>query len=76
MFAPVPFTLFFDLDPGAVDQEMQEAVRAPIRNIDCQGFLPAAQRAEIWNRPVQSSQAQKAFYKTRCLSQGKTKQNF
>ncbi|GFE98195.1 hypothetical protein DmGdi_32680 [Gluconobacter sp. Gdi] len=47
----VPFTFSLDLDPGAVDQEMQGAVRTAIRNIDCQGFLPADQRAEIRHRP-------------------------
>lgn len=68
MFAPMPFAFSLDLDPGAVDQEMQGAVRTAIRNIDRQGFLPAAQCAEIRHRPRKSGQAQKTFDKTRRLS--------
>ena len=76
MFVPVPFTLSFDPNPGAVDQERQGIVPVPIRNIGRQEFLPTAQHAEIRNKPVQADQAQKAFRKPCRLSQSETKKDF
>ncbi|AOX18531.1 hypothetical protein A0U89_14675 (plasmid) [Kozakia baliensis] len=47
MFTPVLFTFSLDLDPRAVDRKMKRSSRTAIWNIDCEGFLPAAERAEI-----------------------------
>lgn len=71
----MPFTFSLDLDSGAVDQKMERTVRTAIGNIDRQGFLPAAQRAEIRHGPRKSGQTQETFNKTRRLSQRKTEQN-
>ena len=35
VLARVPLTFPFDLDPGAVDQEMQRTLRAPMRDAGC-----------------------------------------
>ncbi|GCD57372.1 hypothetical protein NBRC3222_2709 [Acetobacter pasteurianus NBRC 3222] len=75
MLTPVPFAFSLDLDPGAVDQEMKRSARATIGNIDCQGFLPPAQRAEIRYMPRQSSQAKQAFDETGRLPQGHAEEN-
>ena len=57
----VPLTFPFDLDPGAVDQEMQRTLRAPVWDVHGKGLLAMAQCAEIRHIPVQSYKLQETF---------------
>ena len=61
VFAGVPFVLSLDLDPGAIDQQVQRTLGTAIGYVDGQGFLTARQRAKVWHRPVEANQAQQAF---------------
>lgn len=54
MLAGVPLDFTFDLDAGAVDQQVQWAVGATIRNVDGGGLLAARQRAKVGYGPVQT----------------------
>ncbi len=75
MLAGVPLAFPLDLDPCAVDQQMQGTPRAPMRDVDCQGLLTAAERAEIRNRPVQSDELQQALNEPGCLPQRHAEQH-
>jgi len=59
LLSPLPFAL--DLDPCAVDQQVQRSLRSAIRNVDLQGLLAAAQGAEVRHSPVQVDQVQQAL---------------
>jgi hypothetical protein len=61
MLAGVPLAFALDLDPGAVDQQVQRAVRAAVGDVDLQGLLAPRQRAEVGHRPVQADQPQQAL---------------
>lgn len=61
MLARVPLAFSRDLDPGAVDQEMQPTLRPPIRNVDGKGIPATALGAEVGHIPVQTNQPQQAF---------------
>jgi hypothetical protein len=61
VLAGVPLAFAFHLDPGAIHQQVQRTARAATRDVDLQGLLPARQRAEVRNGPVQADQAQQAF---------------
>ena len=56
MLARMPLALTFalDLDPSAVDQQVERTPGAPIRDVDGEGLLAAAQRAEVGHRPVKA----------------------
>ncbi len=62
VLAGVPFALAFDLDAGAVDRQVQRAVRAPVRDVHGRGSLPAAERAEVGPAPVQADRPQQALH--------------
>ena len=47
MLARVPLAFALDLDPGAVDQQVQWALRPTVGDVDGQGLLTAGQRAEV-----------------------------
>ena len=64
MLACVPFAVTFDLDPGAVDEQVQRPLGAAIRDVHGQRLLAAGQRAEIRHRPVEAGQPQQALDKT------------
>jgi len=64
VLARVPFPFALNLDPSAVDQQMQRPLRAPMGDIHGQCLLPTAEGAEIRHRPVQANQAQQALDKT------------
>lgn len=68
------FTL--DLDPSSVDQEMQRALRAPMRDVHGQRLLPAAQGAEVGHIPVQANQPKQALDESGCLPQRHPEQDF
>jgi hypothetical protein len=59
VFTGVPFAL--SLDPGAINQQVQQTGSAAVRDVDGQGFLTARQRAKIGHRPIEANQAQQAF---------------
>ena len=61
MLAGVPLAFALDLDPGAVDQQVQRALRTAIGNVDLQALLTAAEGAEVRHRPVQVDQVQQAL---------------
>lgn len=61
MLAGVPFTFSLDLDPGAVDKEVERPIRTPIGDVDYQGFLPTAERTEIRHQPGEACQPQGAL---------------
>ena len=67
MFAGVPFAFSLDLDPGAIDHQVQRALGATVGDVNGQGFLTARQRAEVGHRPVEANQAQQAFDEPCCL---------
>ena len=54
MFPGLPFTVAEELDPGAVNEQVQGAIGAPIRDLDCQCLLPPTQRRVIRNGPIQT----------------------
>lgn len=41
MLAGIPLAFTLNLDPGAVDQEVQRPLRSPIRNVYGEGLLAA-----------------------------------
>lgn len=55
VLAGEPLAFSLDLDPGAVDQQVQRPLRAAIWNVHRQGFLATRQRAEVGDSPVQPS---------------------
>ncbi len=61
MLARSPLALTLDLDPSSVDQEMQRALRAPMRDVHGQRLLPADQGAEVGHIPVQANQPKQAL---------------
>lgn len=70
-----PFALTTDFDPGAVDQQVQRFGPTLNRNVDGQGGLPSADRAEAGHRPVQSQQLQHTAYQASRLPQRKLEQD-
>ena len=59
-------------DLVSVNQKVKQTVRTVIGNIDRQGFLAAALRAEIRHGPRKSCQTQETFDKPRYLSPRRT----
>ena len=76
MLAGMPLPLALGLDAGAVDQQVQRSRRATVGNADGQGLLAPAQRAEIWHRPVEADQAQKALDEAGRLTKRHAEQHF
>ena len=60
MIACLPFAVTADLDPGAVDQEVERPIGAPVRDLDGKGLLPPAQSRTVRHGPVQVRQLQQA----------------
>ena len=61
VLAGVPLTFTLDLDPRAVDQQMQRTLRPPMRDVHGKGLLTTAERAEVRHVPVQADQAKQAL---------------
>ena len=55
----LPFVVTGGPDPGAVDQEVQRASGAPIRDLDGQRLPPSAPRRINWHPPVQNGELQR-----------------
>jgi hypothetical protein len=53
MLACIPLAFTLDLDPGAVDQQVQRPGGTPIWDVHGQRLLAAGQRAEVGHRPVE-----------------------
>ena len=47
LFRVTPLAFTLDLDPGAVDQQVQRAFSAAVGDIHLQDLLPSRQRAEL-----------------------------
>ncbi len=58
---PLAFAFALDLDPGAVDQQVERALRPPMRDVHGKGLLATAERAEVRHLPVQADQAKQAL---------------
>jgi len=56
MLARLPLTITEELDPGAVDQQVQWPVRTAVWDVHFRGVLAMRQRAEVRHRPVQANQ--------------------
>jgi hypothetical protein len=67
VLARVPFAFTLDLDAGAIDKQVQRALRAAIRNVHRKCLLASADGAEVRHVPIESRQPQEAFHKARCL---------
>jgi hypothetical protein len=76
VLASLPFAIAEELDPGAVDQQVQRAVRTAIRDLDGQGLLPAAKRGKVRHGPVQAGQSQQAGHHSGGLAQRQLEQDF
>lgn len=61
MLAGVPLSFSLDLDPRAVDQEVQRTLRPPMRDVHSKGLLATAQGAEVGHIPVQANEPQQAL---------------
>jgi hypothetical protein len=71
--AGVPFAFTLRFDAGAINQEVQRAGSATIRQAHVQRSLAAASGAEIRHCPVQTDQPQQALDETRGLPERHTK---
>ena len=71
---PLPFAL--DLDPGAVDQQMQRAVGTAVGDVYLQGLLAARQLAEVGHLPIKTDQTQQALDEPGRLAQRHPEQHF
>ena len=56
----LPLAIAEELDAGAVHQQVQRPAGTAIGDLHLKSLLPAAQRGEVWNRPVQPGKAQEA----------------
>ena len=66
----------WELDPGAVHQQVQRAIGAPIRDLDNQGLLPPAQSRVIRHRPVKVRHLEQAGHHPGRLPQRQLEQNY
>ena len=71
-----PLALAADFDARAVDQQVERTGLATTGNLDRQRGLPAAQRAETWNRPVQLQKLQQTAGQPSGLPQCEPEQDF
>ena len=75
MLAGVPLAFTFDLDPGAVDQQVQRALRPTVGDVDGQGLLTTGQRAEVRHRPIEANKPQQALDEPGRLPERHAEQN-
>lgn len=76
VFAGVPLAFTLDLSPGAVDQQVQGAVRTTSGNVDLQGLLGPRQRAEVGDYLVRADQSQQPIDEPGRLPQRHPEQRF
>lgn len=75
LLAGLPFAVAEELDAGAVDQKVQGARGATVRDLDGQGLLPSAEGRVIGRGPVQLRHPKQAGYHPGCLPQGQLEQH-
>lgn len=75
VLAGVPFAFTLDLDPRAVDQQVQRALGAAMWDVDGQDVLPTGQRAEVGHGPVETDKPQQAFDETGRLPERRAEQD-
>jgi len=75
MLARLPFAVAEELDPGAVDQQVQRAICAAIGDLHREGLLPAAEGGDVRHRPVQPRQPKQAGHHPGGLAQWKLEQD-
>ena len=76
MLAGEPFSIAQELDPGAVDQELERLSRLPKRDLDGDLLLPPTERRIVGNRPIETCQFEHARDHARGLAQRKFEQDF
>ena len=62
VLAGLPFSVTEELDPGAVHEQIERPIGAPIRNLDGQRLFPSAQRRVVRHRPFQTRHLEQAGY--------------
>jgi hypothetical protein len=60
VLAGLPFAIAWGLDPGAVHEQVERAIGAPIGDPDGEPLLPPSQGGVIRHGPVQVGQLQRA----------------
>lgn len=75
VFARVPLPFALDLDAGAVDQQVQRALRPAIGDVDLQDLLASAQGTEVWRGPIEADQPQEALDEASRLAQRQAEQH-
>lgn len=76
MFARVPLSFAFNLDAGAVDQQVQMDVRPAVGDAHRQRLLSATKCAEVRHRPISTDQPQQALDEPCCLPERDHEKNF
>ncbi len=75
VLARLPLAIAEELDTGAVNQQVQRAIGAAVRDLDGQCLLPPAQCRVIWHGPVQVSHLQQAGHHPCRLPKRQLEQN-
>lgn len=60
VLAGLPFTVTKELNPGAVHEQIERPIGAPIRDLDGQRLLPSAKRRVIRHLPIQTRHLEQA----------------
>jgi len=60
VLAGLPFTVTEELDPGAVYEQVERPIGAPIRDLDGQRLLPSAKRRVVRHLPIQTRHLEQA----------------
>jgi len=76
VLASIPFAFTLNLDPCAVDKQVQRALRAAIRNVHRKRPLTSADGAEVRHVPVQPRQPKQTFDEARRLAKRHPEQDF
>ena len=75
MLSGLPFAIAQKLDPGAVHQQVQRPINAPVGYRDGQDFSPATQGREVGHCPVEARHLQQAGHHPCHLSQRQLEHN-
>jgi len=75
MLAGIPLAFPLGLDPRAIDQQVQRALRPPMRDVRGESLLATAECAEVRHLPVQADQAKQALHVPDRLPQGHAEQD-
>lgn len=75
VLARLPFAITEELEPGAVDEQVQGAIGAAIGDLDYERLLPSAQSRVVRHSPVQARQRQQAGHHAGRLPQRQLEQD-